>query len=101
MEGRTPSEEMMKSRFWTEMASREEMESGVVVFDKRRKDVVMGLVLTGQLNTKVRFSFDPRSSDGADLSATRRCGNRSLTPTPTATRNPSGWFVLPLPSCSR
>lgn len=29
------------------------MESGVVVFDKRRREVVMGLVLTGQLNTKV------------------------------------------------
>ena len=53
MEGRTPSEEMRKSRFWTEKASREEMESGVVVFDKRRREVVMGLVLTGQLNTKV------------------------------------------------
>lgn len=42
----------MKSRFWNDKASREEMESGVVVFDKRRKEVVMGLVLTGYLNTK-------------------------------------------------
>lgn len=52
MEGREPSEEMRKSRFWNEKASREEMESGVVVFDKRRKEVVMGLILTGYLNSK-------------------------------------------------
>ncbi|KAK4701006.1 hypothetical protein P7C70_g5231, partial [Phenoliferia sp. Uapishka_3] len=52
MKGRTPSQEMSKSRWWNDMASREEMESGVVVFDKRRINVVRGLVLTGYLNTK-------------------------------------------------
>lgn len=52
MKGREPSEEMSRSRWWTDGASREEMESGVVVFDKRRKEVVQGLVFAGYLNTK-------------------------------------------------
>ncbi|KAL8281161.1 hypothetical protein RQP46_006519 [Phenoliferia psychrophenolica] len=52
MKGREPSEEMSKSRWWADAASREEMESGVVVFDKRRKEVVQGLVFVGYLNTK-------------------------------------------------
>lgn len=52
MEGRTPSPQMETSRFWTDKASREEMESGVVVFDKRRREVALGLVFTGYLNIK-------------------------------------------------
>jgi len=53
MEGRTPSAEMAKSRFWTDQASREEMESGVIAFDKRRRGVALGLVFAGHLNTLV------------------------------------------------
>ncbi|KAI5479396.1 alpha-mannosyltransferase, glycosyltransferase family 71 protein [Pseudohyphozyma bogoriensis] len=52
MEGRKPSAEMEKSRFWQSKASREEQESGVVVFDKGRKQVLMGLIYVGYLNTK-------------------------------------------------
>lgn len=52
MEGRTPSQEMTKSRFYTDQASREEMESGVVVYDKGRREVLMGLLMTGWLNTR-------------------------------------------------
>lgn len=52
MAGREPSAEMQKSRWWTDKASREEMESGVVVFDKGRKEVLMGLIYCGWLNTK-------------------------------------------------
>ena len=52
MEGRQPSEEMQKSRWFTEQASREEMESGVVVFNKSRREVALGLVLVGYLNIK-------------------------------------------------
>ncbi|GAA5858776.1 hypothetical protein JCM8547_004983 [Rhodosporidiobolus lusitaniae] len=53
MKGRTPSEQMSQSRWWTDMASREEMESGVLVVDKRRTSVVYGLLFTAYLNTKV------------------------------------------------
>ncbi|GAA5922905.1 uncharacterized protein JCM15063_003461 [Sporobolomyces koalae] len=52
MKGRQPSEQMAKSRWWSEQASREEMESGVIVFDKRRREVALGLVFAGYLNTK-------------------------------------------------
>ncbi|KAG8986231.1 hypothetical protein FRB90_004145, partial [Tulasnella sp. 427] len=52
MEGRTPSEEMMKSKFWLTAGSREEMESGVVVYDKTRRDVLMGIIMTGWMNTR-------------------------------------------------
>ncbi|CEQ38791.1 SPOSA6832_00239, partial [Sporobolomyces salmonicolor] len=52
MEGREPSLTMQQSRWWTDQASREEMESGVIVFDKTRKDVVLGLVFAGYLNTR-------------------------------------------------
>lgn len=46
------SEQMQTSRWWTDQASREEMESGVVVFNKKRREVALGLVFTGYLNTK-------------------------------------------------
>jgi len=52
MEHRTPSKEMLKSRFYTDMASREEMESGVIVYDKRKRDVMLGLLMVGWLNTR-------------------------------------------------
>lgn len=52
MRGRKPSETMMKSRWWTSAASREEMESGVIAFDKRRDSVVLGLTLCGHFNTR-------------------------------------------------
>ncbi|GAA5870381.1 hypothetical protein JCM16303_001981 [Sporobolomyces ruberrimus] len=52
MKGREPSPMMAKSRWWTEQASREEMESGVIVFDKRRREVSLGLVFAGYLNTR-------------------------------------------------
>lgn len=52
MKGREPSQEMQKSPFWTDRASREEMESGVVVFDKTRSDVVIGLIFVAYLNTR-------------------------------------------------
>ncbi|GAA5820505.1 hypothetical protein JCM3770_002278 [Rhodotorula araucariae] len=53
MKGREPSAQLQRSRWWTDQASREEMESGVVVFDKRRTPVVYGLLYTGWLNTKL------------------------------------------------
>lgn len=53
MKGREPSAQLASSRWWTDMASREEMESGVVVFDKRRTSVVYGLLYAGWLNTRV------------------------------------------------
>ncbi|GAA5835395.1 hypothetical protein JCM3766R1_004774 [Sporobolomyces carnicolor] len=52
MKDRTPSEQMARSRWWTEQASREEMESGVIVFDKRRREVSLGLAFCGYLNTR-------------------------------------------------
>ncbi|GAA6058680.1 hypothetical protein JCM10212_003368 [Sporobolomyces blumeae] len=52
MEGREPSDQMKESRWWTDQASREEMESGVIVFDKRRREVSLGLVFAGYLNTR-------------------------------------------------
>ncbi|KAK4057567.1 hypothetical protein OIO90_001212 [Microbotryomycetes sp. JL221] len=52
MEGRQPSQQLLESRWFTDQASREEMESGVVVFDKRRRDVSLGLIFTGYLNIK-------------------------------------------------
>ncbi|KAK4055200.1 hypothetical protein OIV83_000480 [Microbotryomycetes sp. JL201] len=52
MEGRQPSLQMQQSRWFTDQASREEMESGVVVFDKRRRDISLGLIYTGYLNIK-------------------------------------------------
>ncbi|GAA5988573.1 hypothetical protein JCM5350_004458 [Sporobolomyces pararoseus] len=52
MKGRTPSPQMAASRWWNEQASREEMESGVIVFDKRRREVSLGLVFVGYLNTR-------------------------------------------------
>lgn len=52
MEGRTPSQEMIKSKFWQEAGTREEMESGTVVYDKSRRDVLMGIIMTGWMNTK-------------------------------------------------
>lgn len=52
MEGRKPSEQMLSSRWYTEQASREEMESGVVVINKKRREVALGLVYTGYLNIK-------------------------------------------------
>ncbi|KAM0793480.1 hypothetical protein ACM66B_000921 [Microbotryomycetes sp. NB124-2] len=52
MEGRQPSLQMQQSRWFTDQASREEMESGVVVFDKRRREVSLGLIFTGYLNIK-------------------------------------------------
>ncbi|GAA5888867.1 hypothetical protein JCM6882_002883 [Rhodosporidiobolus microsporus] len=53
MKNRQPSEQMQQSRWWTDMASREEMESGVLVVDKGRTSVVYGLLFTGYLNTRV------------------------------------------------
>ena len=48
------------------MASREEMESGVVVFDKRRSSVVYGLIFTGWLNSRaVREEVTYRNTYGA------------------------------------
>jgi hypothetical protein len=52
MKGREPSSQMSQSRWWNEQASREEMESGVIVFDKRRRPVSLGLVFAGYLNTR-------------------------------------------------
>jgi alpha 1,3-mannosyltransferase len=52
MEGRNPSEEMKESKFWTQLGSREELESGVVVYDKSRRDVLMGLMTVAWMNTK-------------------------------------------------
>ncbi|GAA6013259.1 hypothetical protein JCM11491_006333 [Sporobolomyces phaffii] len=52
MKGREPSDQMARSRWWSEQASREEMESGVIVFDKRRRAVTTGLVFAGYLNTR-------------------------------------------------
>lgn len=52
MKGREPSPQLAGSRWWTDQASREEMESGVIVFDKRRRQVSLGLVFAGYLNTK-------------------------------------------------
>lgn len=52
MEGKTPSSEMAKSKFWNDARSREEMESGVVVYDKGRREVLMGIIMTGWMNTK-------------------------------------------------
>ncbi|GAA5934507.1 hypothetical protein JCM10213_002000 [Rhodosporidiobolus nylandii] len=53
MKNRTPSEQMSRSRWWTDMASREEMESGVLVVNKNIDTVVYGLLFTAYLNTKV------------------------------------------------
>lgn len=52
MEGRTPSQELLKSGFWNTASTREEMESGAVVYDKSRRDVLMGVIMTGWMNTK-------------------------------------------------
>lgn len=52
VEGRTPSLQMQSSRWFTEQASREEMESGVVVYNKGRREVALGLVFVGYLNIK-------------------------------------------------
>lgn len=52
MESRKPSEELLKSKFYTEMGSREEMESGVVVYDKRRREVMMGLLMVAHMNIR-------------------------------------------------
>jgi hypothetical protein len=52
MQGREPSEEMKGSKFWTAMGSREELESGVVVYDKSRRDVLMGLMTVAWMNTR-------------------------------------------------
>ncbi|KDE03326.1 mannosyl transferase [Microbotryum lychnidis-dioicae p1A1 Lamole] len=52
MKNRVPSAMLNKSRWWKDRASREEMESGVVVVDKGRRDVVLGMVFVGWLNTK-------------------------------------------------
>ncbi|GAA5871926.1 hypothetical protein JCM3774_000730 [Rhodotorula dairenensis] len=65
MKGRVPSKQLASSRWWTDMASREEMESGVVVFDKRRLSVVYGLVFTGWLNSRaVREEVTYRNTYG-------------------------------------
>ncbi|GAA5988572.1 hypothetical protein JCM11641_004607 [Rhodosporidiobolus odoratus] len=53
MKNREPSKQMAQSRWWTDMASREEMESGVLVVDKSRTSVVYGLLFTAYLNTQV------------------------------------------------
>ncbi|GAA5925201.1 hypothetical protein JCM3775_006395 [Rhodotorula graminis] len=53
MKDREPSAQLQRSRWWMDQASREEMESGVVVFDKRRTTVVYGLLFTAWLNTRV------------------------------------------------
>lgn len=66
MKGRVPSKQLASSRWWTDMASREEMESGVVVFDKRRLSVVYGLIFTGWLNSRaVREEVTYRNTYGA------------------------------------
>jgi hypothetical protein len=52
MQERDPSEMMSRSRWWREEAGREEMESGVMVFDLRRREVVLGLVFVGALGVK-------------------------------------------------
>lgn len=52
VEGREPSLQMQNSRWFTEQASREEMESGVVVYNKKRREVALGLVFVGYLNIK-------------------------------------------------
>ncbi|GAA6002720.1 hypothetical protein JCM10207_007643 [Rhodosporidiobolus poonsookiae] len=53
MKNREPSAQLSQSRWWLDKASREEMESGVLVVDKRRAGVVYGLMYCGYLNTKV------------------------------------------------
>ncbi|KDE05033.1 hypothetical protein MVLG_04576 [Microbotryum lychnidis-dioicae p1A1 Lamole] len=52
MKGRKPSKMLQKSRWWLDEASREEMESGVVVVNKGRRDVALGMVFVGFLNTR-------------------------------------------------
>jgi hypothetical protein len=72
MKGRTPSKQMSKSRWWLDQASREEMESGVLVgtssssvsttllcspastaVDKGRTSVLYAMLFVGYLNTRV------------------------------------------------
>jgi len=68
MKGREPSPQLQRSRWWTDQASREEMESGVVVFDKRRTDVVYGLLFTAWLNTReVREKVTYENTYGASF----------------------------------
>lgn len=52
MRDRDPSNMMKSSRWWREEAGREEMESGMMVFDLRRREVVLGLVFVGALGVK-------------------------------------------------
>ncbi|SCV70588.1 BQ2448_3350 [Microbotryum intermedium] len=52
MQNRVPSAMLKKSRWWKDWASREEQESGVVVVDKGRREVVLGMVFVGWFNTK-------------------------------------------------
>jgi len=70
MKDRIPSPQMAASRWWTDQASREEMESGVIVFDKRRRQVVLGLVFAGYLNTRgVREPVTYANTYGKSLSS--------------------------------
>lgn len=96
MKGREPSAQMAASRWWSDQASREEMESGVVVFDKRRTSVVYGLLYTGWLNTRmVREAVTYENTYGTLVDATLPYETCRLTRSfLQATRSPSGWCVL-------
>lgn len=52
MGDRKPSQIMQRSKFWTGETVHE-MESGVVVFDKGRRSVLIGLLYAAWMNTKV------------------------------------------------
>lgn len=100
MKGREPSTQLQRSRWWADQASREEMESGVVVFDKRRTSVVYGLLFTAWLNTRVvREEVTYENTYGASscsLSRSRWGSVRSSEKADSsfllqATRSRSGW----------
>ena len=100
MKGREPSAQLQRSRWWTDQASREEMESGVVVFDKRRTDVVYGLLYTGWLNTKlIREAVTYENTYGASCSSPALLSLLVLIAhgVSQATKSPSGWCAPPFP----
>lgn len=98
MKGREPSAQLASSRWWTDMASREEMESGVVVFDKRRTSVVYGLLYAGWLNTRVvREEVTYKNTYGGQRVSYFAIEQQLTSRSSQATRNRSGWFVDDFP----
>lgn len=94
MEGRKPSEQLMSSRWYTEQASREEMESGVVVINKKRREVALGLVFTGYLNIKaVREPVTYAQTYGPSRFSAAFFGLELTSPPPQATRRASGCLL--------